>query len=40
VKVKEKEGKMKVFKKPIPKNWWPDLTIPYEERYPTIFPKE
>jgi succinate dehydrogenase/fumarate reductase flavoprotein subunit len=35
VMIKEVEGKMTVYKKQIPQEWWPDLTIPYEKRYPT-----
>jgi len=41
VKVKQDEqGKMKVSKEPIPKKWWPDLSEPYEKRYPRWFPGE
>ncbi len=40
VKLREEQGKMKVLKEPIPKKWWPDLSIPYEERYPMRFPGE
>jgi succinate dehydrogenase/fumarate reductase flavoprotein subunit len=40
VLLKEENGQMKVFKKPIPEKWWPDLKIPYEKRYPTRFPGE
>jgi succinate dehydrogenase/fumarate reductase flavoprotein subunit len=40
VLLKEEKGKMKALKKPIPKEWWPDLSKPYEERYPTQFPGE
>jgi len=40
VKLKEEKGKMKVLKEPIPKDWWPDLSRPYEERYPTRYPWE
>jgi len=38
--LKEEPGGMKVFKKPIPEEWWPDLSQPYEERYPYRFPGE
>jgi hypothetical protein len=31
---------MKLLKEPIPKEWWPDLSKPYEERYPIRFPGE
>jgi len=40
VLLKEEQGKMKVLKKPIPKEWWPDLSKPYEERYTVRFPGE
>jgi len=41
VKLKQENGKMKVlWKEPIPKEWWPDLTKPYEERYPVRLPGE
>jgi len=40
VKVKEEQGRMKLWKEPIPKEWWPDLSKPYEERYPVRFPGE
>lgn len=39
VLLKEEEGCMKVSKVPVPKEWWPDLTIPYEERYVPKFPE-
>ncbi|MEM2521656.1 MAG: FAD-binding protein, partial [Candidatus Bathyarchaeia archaeon] len=40
VKLKKDNGEMKLWKEPIPKKWWPDLSIPYEERYPRRFPGE
>ena len=40
VLLKEEQGKMKAFKKPIPEEWWPDLSKPYEERYTARFPGE
>lgn len=40
VLMKEEDGAMKVFKKPIPEEWWPDLSKPYEERYPVRMPGE
>jgi succinate dehydrogenase/fumarate reductase flavoprotein subunit len=40
VMIKEVNGKMTLYKKQIPKEWWPDLTIPYEKRYTTRFPGE
>jgi succinate dehydrogenase/fumarate reductase flavoprotein subunit len=40
VKLKEEQGQMKLWKEPIPKEWWPDLSKSYEERYPRRFPGE
>ena len=40
VKLQEEQGKMKLWKEPVPKEWWPDLSKPYEERYPLRFPGE
>ena len=40
VLLKEENGRMKAYKKPVPREWWPDLSIPYEERYPARFPGE
>ncbi len=40
VTLKEENGEMKTIKKPIPEEWWPDLSEPYEERYPFRFPGE
>ena len=40
VKLKDVQGQMKPSKEPVPKDWWPDLTKPYEERYPRILPLE
>jgi succinate dehydrogenase/fumarate reductase flavoprotein subunit len=40
VKLREEQGEMKLWKEPIPREWWPDLTKPYEERYPKRFPGE
>lgn len=39
-KIKEEQGKMKLIKVPIPKEWSPDLAIPYEQRYPFRIPGE
>lgn len=36
----DKEGNMRTTKEPIPKEWWPDLSLPYEKRYPSRFPGE
>jgi succinate dehydrogenase/fumarate reductase flavoprotein subunit len=38
--LKKEQGRMKPSKRPIPKEWWPDLSKPYEERYPVRFPEE
>jgi succinate dehydrogenase/fumarate reductase flavoprotein subunit len=40
VKVKKGQGGMLVSKEPVPQEWWPDLSKPYEERYPFRFPGE
>jgi len=39
-KIKEQQGKMALVKVPMPKEWWPDESIPYEQRYPVRFPGE
>ncbi len=39
-KIKEEQGQMKRIKAPEPKEWWPDLSTAYEERYPFRFPGE
>jgi succinate dehydrogenase/fumarate reductase flavoprotein subunit len=38
VMLKDENGLMKATKKPIPKEWLPDLSVPYEKRYPARFP--
>jgi succinate dehydrogenase/fumarate reductase flavoprotein subunit len=40
IKVKEEQGRMTVSKESVPEEWWPDLSKPYEERYPMRFPGE
>lgn len=40
IKIKEEKGQMKLIKVPVPKEWWPDLSMPYQERYPFRFPDE
>lgn len=40
IKIKNDNGDMKLTKEPIPQKWWPDLSLPYEDRYPTVFPGE
>ncbi len=40
VKIKEKDGSMELTKEPFPKEWGPDPSIPYKERYPMEFPGE
>jgi succinate dehydrogenase/fumarate reductase flavoprotein subunit len=40
VLLKEERGRMVASRKPIPKEWWPDLSVPYETRYPARFPGE
>jgi succinate dehydrogenase/fumarate reductase flavoprotein subunit len=40
VKLKNTHGNMELIKEPIPEKWWPDLSTPYETRYPRILPLE
>ncbi len=40
VKIKDEQGEMKLCKEPVPKEWWPDLSRPYEERYPAVLPSD
>jgi succinate dehydrogenase/fumarate reductase flavoprotein subunit len=40
VLIEDNDGEMKVFKKPVPKEWWPDPNLSYSERYPARFPGE
>jgi succinate dehydrogenase/fumarate reductase flavoprotein subunit len=40
VKLKEEQGRMKLWKEPIPRQWWPDLSKPLEVNYPRILPME
>ncbi len=40
VLLKEDDGRMVAYRKPVPREWWPDLSTPYEERYPARFPAE
>jgi succinate dehydrogenase/fumarate reductase flavoprotein subunit len=40
VKIKEEQGEMKLSKESIPEKWWPDLSLPYKERYPLRLPRE
>ena len=38
VLLKQAGGNMQVMRETIPQKWWPDLSIPYEERYDYQFP--
>jgi succinate dehydrogenase/fumarate reductase flavoprotein subunit len=40
VKIRKEDGILKLYKEVIPKEWWPDLSKPYEELYPNAFPLE
>jgi succinate dehydrogenase/fumarate reductase flavoprotein subunit len=40
IKLKDENGEMKLWKHPIPRKHWPDLSVPYEERYLRRFPGE
>lgn len=37
---KGEDGRMELFKRPLPQEWWPDLSQPYEKRYPLRMPGE
>ena len=37
VKLKDRQGEMRMRKEPLPKKWWPDLSKPYNEKYPDRF---
>ena len=37
VKLRQKDGKMELSKEPIPKKYWPDLSLPYRQRYPSEY---
>ncbi len=39
-KVRQEQGKMVLVKVPVPDEWHPDPSIPYEKRYPFRFPGE
>jgi succinate dehydrogenase/fumarate reductase flavoprotein subunit len=40
IRIRNEDGEIKLSKVPIPDKWWPDLSRPYEERYPVRFPGE
>ena len=40
VTLEKGDGRMVPGKRPIPREWWPDLSAPYEERYPFRLPGE
>jgi succinate dehydrogenase/fumarate reductase flavoprotein subunit len=40
VKLRAEDGKTRVYKEVLPQKWWPDLSKPYESRYPRMFPGE
>ncbi len=40
VLLQEENSEMKVFKQPVPQEWRPDLSQPYEQRYPWRLPGE
>lgn len=37
VKIQKSKGKVRLMKEPFPEKTWPDLKIPYKERYPRRF---
>jgi succinate dehydrogenase/fumarate reductase flavoprotein subunit len=40
VKLQDKNGAMQLSKEPIPQEYWPDMSVPYDERYPKLLPME
>ncbi|MCD7928268.1 MAG: FAD-binding protein [Oscillospiraceae bacterium] len=38
IKIKDVDGAMTLSQEKIPEKWWPDFSIPYEERYRRRFP--
>ena len=40
VMLKDEQGEMTLRKQTVPKEWWPDLSKPYEERYGAVLPLE
>ena len=40
VTLKDEKGVVKLSKKPIPRAWWPEPSLSYEERYPKRLPGE
>jgi len=40
IKVRNKDGNMELVKESFPEAWWPDLSVPYQKRYPWRFLNE
>jgi succinate dehydrogenase/fumarate reductase flavoprotein subunit len=40
IKIKEENGKMTFCKEVVPEKWWPDASLPYEKKYPVVYPGE
>jgi len=40
IKIQDQDGAMTFTKVPIPKEWGPDESVPYADRYPHMFPNE
>ena len=40
IKIQDIDGEMTFTKVPVPKEWGPDSSLPYKERYPIAFPNE
>lgn len=39
-KISNEQGQMRLIKVSVPEEWWPDLSVPYQQRYPFRFPGE
>ncbi|MBW1996652.1 MAG: FAD-binding protein [Deltaproteobacteria bacterium] len=38
ITIREEDGKMALSKRPVPREWWPDLSKPYDELYVNCIP--
>ncbi|MBN1188113.1 MAG: FAD-binding protein [Dehalococcoidales bacterium] len=40
IKIRADNGRISLWKEPVPEKWWPDLSLPYDKRYPNRQPWE